>query len=127
VAAGLSGHETAGKTGTTQDYHDAWFVGFTADYVCGVWVGNDNNAPMRRVVGGTLPARIFHGFMHAAEQGLPPRPLPGSTLIAALPAQAAAPPQPSAAAPGNAPSSTAPPSPAMTVESIINSVLGPGH
>ena len=135
-AASLPGWETAGKTGTTQDYHDAWFVGFTADYVCGVWVGNDNNAPMRRVVGGTLPARIFHGFMGAAEQNLPPRPLPGATLLAALPAQSAtAPPasQAAAASPsgngpaGSAPQSTTPSSPAMTVESIIDSILGRGH
>ena len=129
-AAGLAGRDTAGKTGTTQDYHDAWFVGFTADYVCGVWVGNDNNAPMRQVVGGTLPAWIFHGFMSAAEQGLPVRPLPGTALIAALPAQTApASPsvQPPAAPAGAVPPSTAPPSPGMTVESIINSVLGRGH
>ena len=136
-AASLPLWQTAGKTGTTQDYHDAWFVGFTADYVCGVWVGNDNNAPMHRVVGGTLPARIFHGFMGAAEQNLPPRPLPGSTLVAALPAPNAPAPsasQAAAASPAagsgpaaSAPKGTARSSPAMTVESIINSLLGRGH
>lgn len=67
----------AGKTGTSQDFRDAWFVGFTADLVCGVWVGNDNNAAMKRASGGTLPARIFHSFMEGAESGMPVRALPG--------------------------------------------------
>jgi membrane peptidoglycan carboxypeptidase len=49
-----------GKTGTTQDYHDALFIGFVGDMVIGVWVGNDDNAPMRRVAGGGLPAQIWH-------------------------------------------------------------------
>ncbi len=66
----------AGKTGTTQDYRDAWFVGFTADYVTAVWMGNDDpHHTMRGVVGGTLPARVWKQVMTAAERGLPPRPL----------------------------------------------------
>jgi penicillin-binding protein 1A len=81
-AARLEDRPTAGKTGTTQDFHDAWFVGFTADLVCGVWIGNDNNAPMVKATGGTLPARIFHAFMTDAEQGLPVRPLAGNALMA---------------------------------------------
>jgi penicillin-binding protein 1A len=81
-AARLEDRPTAGKTGTTQDFHDAWFVGFTADLVCGVWVGNDNNAPMVKATGGTLPARVFHAFMTDAEQGLPVRPLTGAALMA---------------------------------------------
>jgi len=81
-AARLAERPTAGKTGTTQDFHDAWFVGFTADLVCGVWIGNDNNAPMKKATGGTLPARIFRAFMSDAEQGLPVRPLAGTTLVA---------------------------------------------
>ena len=47
------------KTGTTQDYRDAWFVGFTDEYVIAVWVGNDDNSPMKGVTGGTLPAEIW--------------------------------------------------------------------
>lgn len=82
-AAALQDRPTAGKTGTTQDFHDAWFVGFTADLVCGVWVGNDNNAPMKRTTGGTLPARIFHAFMSDAEKDLPVHPLAGAALIEA--------------------------------------------
>ena len=73
--AAIGSHEAAGKTGTTQDYHDAWFVGFTADYVAAVWVGNDDSSPMRGVTGGSLPAEIWHEVMTAAEKGLPARPL----------------------------------------------------
>jgi len=78
-AAALPGREAAGKTGTTQDYRDAWFVGFTPDYVAGVWVGNDNYSPMRNVTGGTLPAAIWKDVMTAAEYGLPASPLDKST------------------------------------------------
>jgi penicillin-binding protein 1A len=81
-AARLEDRPTAGKTGTTQDFHDAWFVGFTGDLVCGVWIGNDNNAPMVKATGGTLPAHIFHAFMTDAEQGLPVRPLAGAAVMA---------------------------------------------
>lgn len=56
-----------GKTGTSQDYHDAWFVGFTSDLVVGVWAGNDDNTPMNNVTGGSLPANIWHDFVSAAE------------------------------------------------------------
>jgi penicillin-binding protein 1A len=73
--AGIWTHEAAGKTGTTQDSHDAWFVGFTADYVTGVWVGNDDASPMKNVTGGTLPAQIWKSVMKVAEEGLPARAL----------------------------------------------------
>ena len=53
----------AGKTGTSQDFRDAWFAGFTGKYVCVVWVGNDNNSPMRGITGGTLPAEIWRRVM----------------------------------------------------------------
>ncbi|MGD0190642.1 MAG: PBP1A family penicillin-binding protein [Rhizomicrobium sp.] len=82
-SAALSGHEAAGKTGTTQDYHDAWFVGYTTDYIAGVWVGNDDSSPMKSVTGGTLPAQIWKQVMMAAEQGLPPKPLAKSAEPAA--------------------------------------------
>jgi len=75
MGAALWDHEAAGKTGTTQDYHDAWFVGFTADYVAGVWVGNDDAKPMRGVTGGSLPAQIWKEVMRAAEKNLPARAL----------------------------------------------------
>jgi penicillin-binding protein 1A len=69
--ASLHGREAAGKTGTTQDSHDAWFVGFTTDYVAAAWVGNDDSSPTRGVTGGTLPAYIWRDTMLTAEQGLP--------------------------------------------------------
>jgi penicillin-binding protein 1A len=93
-AARLDERPTAGKTGTTQDFHDAWFVGFTGDLVCGVWIGNDNNAPMVKATGGTLPAHIFHAFMSDAEQGLPVRPLAGNALMAEADQPAAPEPEP---------------------------------
>jgi penicillin-binding protein 1A len=73
--ASLHGREAGGKTGTTQDSHDAWFVGFTTDYVAAAWVGNDDASPTRGVTGGTLPAYIWREAMLAAEQGMPYRPL----------------------------------------------------
>ncbi len=59
-AADVPGHEVAGKTGTTQDYRDAWFIGCVEGRVIGVWLGNDDNRPMKSVLGGGLPARLFH-------------------------------------------------------------------
>src|SRR5439155_16294001 len=64
-AAALDGF-AAGKTGTSQDYRDAWFIGFNDALVVGVWVGNDDNSPMKGVVGGTLPASIWKRFMTEA-------------------------------------------------------------
>jgi len=80
--AALAGHQAAGKTGTTQDYHDAWFVGFTTDYVAGVWVGNDDSSPMKTVTGGSLPAAIWKDVMTAAEKGKPSKPLDMSPVQA---------------------------------------------
>ncbi|WP_285674677.1 transglycosylase domain-containing protein [Paralimibaculum aggregatum] len=74
--ARLAGRQAAGKTGTTQAARDAWFIGFTADYVIGVWMGNDDNAPLTGVTGGGLPAEIWHEVALRLHDGLPPRPLP---------------------------------------------------
>ncbi len=74
--AKLDGREAAGKTGTTSDYRDAWFIGFTADYVAGVWMGNDDNKPLTGVTGGGLPADIWHEVMTRVEADVPPTPLP---------------------------------------------------
>ncbi|MES2255604.1 MAG: PBP1A family penicillin-binding protein [Pseudomonadota bacterium] len=71
TSASLGSREAAGKTGTTQNSQDAWFVGFTTDYVTAVWVGNDDNSPTRGVTGGTLPAQIWKAAMLTAEKGLP--------------------------------------------------------
>jgi penicillin-binding protein 1A len=80
----------AGKTGTTQDYRDAWFIGYTADLVAGVWLGNDDNTPMNRVTGGSLPAQTWRRFMLAATKTMPVRPLPSApsaSLTADAPAR----------------------------------------
>ena len=90
----------AGKTGTTQDSRDALFIGYTADLVCGVWFGNDDDSPMKNVTGGTLPARAWHDFMTVATHGMPVRPLPGEGAPALV--SYGAPPPPSGAAPSNA-------------------------
>jgi len=127
-SARLAERPTAGKTGTTQDFHDAWFVGFTADLVTGVWIGNDNAAPMKKVTGGGLPARIFHAFMEDAEGDLPVRPLVGSEVLVADAADAAAAPLVAEAAP--APEAAPPPAPVAAekqqdpFEKILNSLFG---
>jgi penicillin-binding protein 1A len=74
-----------GKTGTSQDYHDAWFVGFTSDLVVGVWVGNDDNAPMNGVTGGSVPASIWHDFVAAAETVRHPQAAPFNATAEATP------------------------------------------
>jgi penicillin-binding protein 1A len=76
----LPGRPAAGKTGTTQEFRDAWFVGYTAHLAAGVWVGNDDAKPMHRVVGGGLPARIWREVMLAGHQHLQPLALPGLQL-----------------------------------------------
>ncbi|MFL4969241.1 MAG: transglycosylase domain-containing protein [Xanthobacteraceae bacterium] len=73
----LEGVKAAGKTGTTNAYRDAWFVGFTGNYVCGVWVGNDDYAPTRKMTGGSLPAMIWHDIMAYAHQGVELKNIPG--------------------------------------------------
>jgi penicillin-binding protein 1A len=74
------GRPAGGKTGTANDYRDAWFVGFTAELVTGVWFGNDDNAPMESVTGGRLPARLWAAFMAPALEGEPQKPLPRPTV-----------------------------------------------
>ncbi|MDH5555970.1 MAG: PBP1A family penicillin-binding protein [Alphaproteobacteria bacterium] len=68
---------SAGKTGTSQDSRDAWFIGYTADLITGVWFGNDNNSAMDDVGGGSFPARTWRAFMKPAHEGVAPKPLPG--------------------------------------------------
>jgi penicillin-binding protein 1A len=65
-AARIAGTPVGGKTGTTQEYRDAWFIGFTPDLIVGVWAGNDDNTPTNRVTGGDLPANIWHDFVTRA-------------------------------------------------------------
>jgi penicillin-binding protein 1A len=77
--AAFDGQDLGGKTGTSQDSRDAWFVGYSSYLVAGVWVGNDDNSPMRNVTGGTLPAKIWKDVMEVAHAGLPFQALPGIT------------------------------------------------
>ena len=76
--AALPRHPAAGKTGTSQDFRDAWFVGYTAHFVAGVWVGNDDGRSMNRVMGGNFPARLWREVMLLAHEGVPARALPGT-------------------------------------------------
>ena len=76
--ASLGRRAAAGKTGTTNDWRDAWFIGYTAQITAGVWVGNDEYQPMQKVTGGALPAQIWKDFMLVAHQGLDNEGLPGA-------------------------------------------------
>jgi penicillin-binding protein 1A len=69
--ARFDGQDMGGKTGTSQDYRDAWFIGYTPYLITGVWMGNDDNTPTKRVTGGSLPALVWHDVMQQAHQGLP--------------------------------------------------------
>ncbi|NQV85180.1 MAG: PBP1A family penicillin-binding protein [Rhodospirillales bacterium] len=79
------GRPQAGKTGTSQNFRDAWFIGYTADLVTGVWMGNDDARPMKRVTGGSAPAELWRDVMAAAHKGMPSRPLPGLEPAAMVP------------------------------------------
>jgi penicillin-binding protein 1A len=85
--ADLPGWQAAGKTGTSQDFRDAWFIGYTSHMVCGVWLGNDDDSPTKRASGGSLPVVIWSHFMQVAHAGLQPAPLTGGvwSAPAALP------------------------------------------
>ena len=113
--AKIGGYDLAGKTGTTSDYRDAWFVGFTGGFVAAVWVGRDDNTPMKKVTGGGPPAEIWRGFMVPALPRLQAQAIPGGAPPAAQPdlignviANSAAPESPDEQAPDEAPSATAP-------------------
>ena len=103
--AELPGWQAAGKTGTSQEWRDAWFVGYTSYLVAGVWLGNDNGDPTRKVSGGNLPVEIWSRFMKAAHQGVPVAALPSGVWRNA-----------DAPAPENAPPSAPPDPPAAIPE-----------
>jgi penicillin-binding protein 1A len=76
----LDDYPAGGKTGTSQRFKDAWFIGYTAQWVGGVWIGNDNSSPMRGITGGSLPAEIWKTVISKAQEGLMAKPLPGTEL-----------------------------------------------
>ena len=82
--AQLPGWAAAGKTGTSQDFRDAWFVGYTGHLVTGVWIGNDDSSPTKKATGGALPVDIWSRFMKVAHQGVPVASLPGLTGAASF-------------------------------------------
>jgi penicillin-binding protein 1A len=75
--ARLDNVAAAGKTGTTNAFRDAWFMGYTGNFVCGVWFGNDNYESTNRMTGGSLPAMTWHAIMAYAHQGIELKQLPG--------------------------------------------------
>jgi penicillin-binding protein 1A len=83
--AALDGIPTAGKTGTTNNYRDAWFVGYTGNFTCAVWFGNDDYSPTNRMTGGSLPAQTWHDIMNAAHQGIEVKELTGVGMGVKLP------------------------------------------
>ena len=116
-------HPAAGKTGTSQDFRDAWFVGYTAHLTAGVWIGNDSGKAMNKAVGGGLPAEIWREIMTIAHEGKAPLMLPGTeSRPASVPGEAVSVtsrpdvsatsenlPWLNAATPGNRPAETVPP------------------
>jgi penicillin-binding protein 1A len=82
--ASLPGWQAAGKTGTSQDFRDAWFVGYTSRLVTGVWLGNDDNTPTKHVTGGGMPVEIWSRFMRSALQGMQPAGLPTAAPLGGL-------------------------------------------
>ncbi len=95
------GRPAAGKTGTSQGFRDAWFIGFTADLVAGAWFGNDDETPMKKVTGGSLPAMLWQRILVKGLEGTPTRALPGpATLVAVSEAPGPAPPAELRAEPG---------------------------
>ncbi len=106
--ARLDGVAAAGKTGTTNSYRDAWFMGYTGNYVCGVWFGNDDYASTNRMTGGSLPAMTWHTIMEYAHQGIELKQLPGVPVPSARQ-------QPAAMAQAKLKSDEPPPAPRPTV------------
>jgi penicillin-binding protein 1A len=92
--ADLPGWEAAGKTGTSQDFRDAWFIGYTSRLVAGVWLGNDDSSPTKKASGGNLPVEIWSRFMTIALKGQPVARLPSGAWrseTAAMPEEIAKP------------------------------------
>jgi len=85
VKAQIPGYDLAGKTGTTSDYRDAWFVGYTGGFAAAVWTGRDDNTPMKKVTGGSTPAQIWRQFMVASLPRLSVQTIPGANPVPPAP------------------------------------------
>ena len=81
VRAAIPGYDLAGKTGTTSDYKDAWFCGYTGGLTTVVWLGRDDATPMRRITGGSAPAELWRGFMTYALRRIPAQPIPAGPPV----------------------------------------------
>jgi penicillin-binding protein 1A len=132
--ADIPGWPAAGKTGTSQDFRDAWFIGYTANLVTGVWLGNDDNSPTRKATGGGLPVEVWTRFMRPAHQGVPIAGLPNSQLTGPTLAQIASqitapmPPAPVQAGPGaRSPRGQARPEPASGLDGWLMDRLFGGN
>jgi penicillin-binding protein 1A len=121
--ASLPGWQAAGKTGTSQDFRDAWFIGYTANLVTGVWLGNDDGTPTKKVTGGSLPVAIWSQFMRGAEQGVVATALPGGNngVLPGFGTVAGAGPTPPAAIPAG---TTAPAKSAGLDDWLLGSLFG---
>jgi penicillin-binding protein 1A len=108
--AELPGWQAAGKTGTSQEWRDAWFVGYTSYLVAGVWLGNDDGSPTKKTSGGNLPTEIWSRFMKAALQGVTPAGLPSGVWKPENAPDVTSPPVPPADI-ASAPATLAPPTP----------------
>jgi len=119
--ASLPGWPAAGKTGTSQDFRDAWFIGYTSHLVTGVWLGNDDGSPTKHVTGGSLPVEIWSRVMRAAHRGVPVADLPGLSggFLSGVFAG-------NTPAPGNAASGTTPRPPAPVQQVSGNAPAGRG-
>jgi penicillin-binding protein 1A len=76
--AAIANWPAAGKTGTSQDFRDAWFVGYTAPLTAGIWFGNDDSKPTKKLTGGSMPAATWQRFMERALEGVPVLDIPGN-------------------------------------------------
>jgi penicillin-binding protein 1A len=120
--AELPGWQAAGKTGTSQDFRDAWFIGYTAQYVTGVWLGNDDGTPTHKTTGGGLPVEIWSRVMKTAHQNVPVAGLPG--LSGGVPVASALPPASVPRRPQMADAGGNVPAPASAVGGLDDWLLG---
>jgi penicillin-binding protein 1A len=128
--AALPGWPTGGKTGTSQDFRDAWFLGFTGVYTTGVWLGNDDGSPMKQATGGAFASQIWKRFMVEVLRGKQPVAIPGAQRAAPFAQQPAGAPiaqplQPYAPLPGTPPSAVPPQGATMANPQLTTGSIGP--